>query len=270
LNPDGTTFNTQAEVLRRTDAGYFPVSWNSTGIGNFRNTLEGEPKGGPWFEVWDTDRKIINLQVLSPPTGYLCDYAEWWTHSSDYPNQYWRNEGRADGTCITEHPLRDAGAKVYFHLMAVATPTPTSTPTPTPYPTSPPSTGTPTAYPTTPPTPTGMPNPVQACMMDFQIAPPSPTPTPECVCSSLEVYNTSWQEITDLTSVDIGQTVYFYVEGVCQPLQTFDMAQFRINNGAWTAHDGARGNGFYYQFTVSSGGIYQVDALVHHPVLGWM
>ena len=86
-----------------------------------------------------------------------------------------------------------------------ATPTPTSTSTPTPTPTG---TATPTPTGTTTPTPTGTVTPTPTGTV-------TPTPTPPCDfwCVDLTVYDSNWNELTDLENLSIPQTLYFVVEG---------------------------------------------------------
>jgi hypothetical protein len=160
-------------VLRRTDAGYFPLNWNTTGIGFYRNNQDGEDKGGPWFELVANPHQYMNIQLLTPPPGYLCDYAEWWTSDDTHPveNNHHVVPGRANGTCIIERHHRSHGTKIYFYLKAdpaYPTATPTSTATPTPVP----PTSTPTPTPTSPP-PTSTPT-------------PTPTPTPSILCFGVD------------------------------------------------------------------------------------
>ena len=142
------------------------------------------------------------------------------------------------------------------------TPTPTGTVVPSP---------TPTNTPTLTPTPTGTLTPS-----------PTPTPTPTLAptpqCDYCQVYNDDWEKITDLSTLSLGQSVYFATSGTTTSPLGISKARFRIRNGAEAAWCGASGNqivdnwcettnwrqeaGYYVSYTVSSSGSYTVQSMV--------
>lgn len=147
------------------------------------------------------------------------------------------------------------------------TPTPTATPTPTPTPTATPTpTPTPTPSPTPTPTPTRTPTPTPT-RTPTPTPTATPTPTPILQCLGISVYNESWQKITDLSTLKVGQKVYFAVTGQSSPTPLV-LAKFRITvngvAGNWQETTLERpGVGFYIQYTIpSSGGTFKVEALV--------
>ena len=138
-------------------------------------------------------------------------------------------------------------------------PTPTPTPTPTPEPTPTP-TPTPTVTLTPTPTPSITPTPTFS---------PTPTPTPVYECKRLKAYDEDWQEIADLSTISVGDTVYFLVEGLCEETQGVTDARFRINEGEWLEPTGQKWGHFYLEYTMPAAGSYKIEAMVYNPALGW-
>ncbi|MBU3957359.1 hypothetical protein KKI19_03765, partial [Patescibacteria group bacterium] len=156
-----------------------------------------------------------------------------------------------------------------------ATPTPTTTLTPTSTPTA-----TPTAIPTVTPTPTPSPTPGPSPTPSPSPTPgptvtptPTPTPTPVLECKNLKAYDEDWQEITDLSTITVGDTVYFVVEGLCGESLGITKAKFRItindNQGNWQEITTQKDENFYLEYEITTGGSYKVEAMVHNPALGW-
>jgi|GEM_PF-6981071 len=130
-----------------------------------------------------------------------------------------------------------------------ATPTPTVPGQPTPTPTLPQLTPTPT--PTTP------------------VGTPTPTPTPPAAgqCWYIKILDSNGERIIDLTKIKTGEVIRLVVAGSDS---SFDSARFRVNGGTWVANDGVTNNEFYKDYTVPAGILnFQIDAMVHHPTLGW-
>lgn len=107
-------------------------------------------------------------------------------------------------------------------------------------------------------------------------APPTPTPTPSptppsyiLTCNFTRAYDLDWNQITNLNSLTIGQTVYFATGGTTTHPQGITKARFRINNGAWQETTLKHDSDYYIQFTVPSAGDYTVESMVYNPVLGW-
>lgn len=117
-------------------------------------------------------------------------------------------------------------------------------------------TATPTPSPTPSPTPTLTPT-------------PTPTPVYELACKILEVYDENWEKIEDLTTIAVGDTVRFLVEGLCDEPQGITNARFRINEGEWLEKTGQKWGKFYLGSTISVAGSYKVEAMVYNAILGW-
>jgi hypothetical protein len=136
----------------------------------------------------------------------------------------------------------------------IPTPTTTNTPTPT-------STSTPT------PTPTGT-------------LTPSPTPVSEPECEFCRVYDEDWNEIDDLTTLTLGQTVYFATNGSTGSPLGITKARFRIRNGAESAWCSSSSDrivdnwcettnwredvGYFVTYTISASGTYTVGSMVYN------
>lgn len=153
------------------------------------------------------------------------------------------------------------------------TPTPRPTATPTPKPTATPTTK-PTATPTPKPTPTQTPTPTPTSTLTPTSTPtPLPTPTPTPVytlgCKILKAYDETWGEISNLSTISVGDTVYFLVEGLCDEPQGIEDARFRINGGSWQEPTGKKWDHFYLEYLIPSAGSYKVEAMVYNPILGW-
>ena len=135
------------------------------------------------------------------------------------------------------------------------TPSPTPTPTPTP-------TLTPTPSPAVTPTPTGV--------------PPTVTPTPPISCTGecmeIKVYDDdeNWNEITDFSTLTVGQKILFAVKGNTNCPSGFTKGRFRINGGIWqktTAKDSS-GDYYYIRYTIAAAGSYKVEGMLFCPDFG--
>lgn len=98
-------------------------------------------------------------------------------------------------------------------------------------------------------------------------------PEYEATCESCGVYNEDWEEITDLSTIEVGQTVYFTTSGSTDHPQGITKAKFRISvdevAGAWQETTDKHGEEFYIGYTIPSEGSYKVESMVYNPVLGW-
>jgi hypothetical protein len=135
---------------------------------------------------------------------------------------------------------------------------------PSPTPTA---TGTPTATSTPAPTATGT-------------VTPSPTPVLEPECEYCQVYDEDWNEVTDLTTLALGQTVHFATNGSTRSPLGITKARFRIRNGAesaWCSESGNQvvdnwcettnlreGVGYFVTYTISASGTYTVGSMVYN------
>lgn len=100
---------------------------------------------------------------------------------------------------------------------------------------------------------------------------PTP-PTYSYACDYAKVYNTSWNPITNLNTIQPGQTVRFAVLGVTTHPQGITKARIRINSGSWqeTTNKKPATNEFYIEYIVpAAGGSFTIEAEVYNPVLGW-
>lgn len=141
-------------------------------------------------------------------------------------------------------------------------PTPTPTPTNTPIPTR---TPTPTLTPTGTPTPTNTPTstPTQT---------PTPTTPPSTTCTYFKIYNTSWQEITDLSSLQQGQQVYFATKALVPSLATKARFRVTVNGtvGVWQETSQKNTNQEYYLlYTIQTVGNFQVESMIYSSSGGW-
>ena len=88
-------------------------------------------------------------------------------------------------------------------------------------------------------------------------------------CEFCKVYDEDWEEITDLSTIAIGQTVYFATRGSTTDPKGITKARFRINGGDWQETTTRHGNEFYISYTIPSAGSYTVESMVYNPSLGW-
>ncbi|HUW21269.1 MAG TPA: hypothetical protein VMW41_01240 [Candidatus Bathyarchaeia archaeon] len=111
------------------------------------------------------------------------------------------------------------------------------------------------------PTPTGVPT-------------PTPTPTPSASCDWIHAYNEEWEAITNYSSLQAGEIIYFGVSASFSQ-GNIDGARFRINGGEWltTAEQRTIGNEtiYYISYTIPTATYhFRVEAEVHHSSLGWL
>lgn len=114
-------------------------------------------------------------------------------------------------------------------------------------------------------------------------SPSTPTPTPQppteppsepvtAACHEIKVYDTNWNQITDLSTLKAGDTIRFTVSGQTTS-GTIDMARFRVNSPAWRAAVTQKRPGtqeFYDEYTIPEGVTsFTVNAQLHHTSLGW-
>jgi len=88
-------------------------------------------------------------------------------------------------------------------------------------------------------------------------------------CKDIRAYNQNWEEITDLSTIFVGDTVYFLVEGLCDDPQGITDARFRINGGAWQEPTAKKWDYFYLEYEIPNTDIYKVEAMIYNPALGW-
>lgn len=88
-------------------------------------------------------------------------------------------------------------------------------------------------------------------------------------CKKLKVYDESWEEISNLSLVSLGDKVYFSVEGLCDEPQGITQARLRVNEGEWLELTSQREGHFYLEYEITSEGHYKVEAMVYNPTIGW-
>jgi len=134
--------------------------------------------------------------------------------------------------------------------------TPTSTPRITVTPTSTPRiTATPTSTPRISSTPTN-------------------TPVPgELTCDFVRIYDSQWNQINDLDLIRRDQVIYLATRGITGGGVNVTKARFRISingqSGNWLETTQKRQDEFYQSYTIPRGGVYEVEAMVYNPSLGW-
>lgn len=172
--------------------------------------------------------------------------------------------GQIDGSIIKPDGAHSYGYSIFSIPDELCAPT--STPTPTPTPTKTPPELKPSPTPT--PTPTKTPPELK----------PSPTPTPtptstppsyDTQCEDCKAYDENWNEIIDLSTISIGQTVHFVTWGFTTHPEGITKARFRINDGTWQETTSKYGDKFYISYTIPSAGSYTVESEIYNPALGW-
>jgi len=102
----------------------------------------------------------------------------------------------------------------------------------------------------------------------------SPTPTSSLSCSRVVVYDQSWQRISDLDSLKVGDQIYLAVSGETDHPAGVTKARLRLiingQTGEWqeTQEKNQQGE-FYRSFTITEAGDYEVEGMVFNPDLGW-
>ncbi len=102
---------------------------------------------------------------------------------------------------------------------------------------------------------------------------PTATPTPRpgveisALCLNIKAFDTSWNEITDFSSLRAGDVVRFTISGTTNS-GNIDKAKFRINSPTWrtTVVNKKPGtNDFYDEYTIPEGVTsFTVNAQLHH------
>ncbi len=106
---------------------------------------------------------------------------------------------------------------------------------------------------------------------DSTCASASPTPTPSSAmsCTLIKAYDLTWKQITNLTTLTSGQTIYLANTGTTTDTAGLTKSRFRINSGTWQETTIKHGNEFYIQYTIPAAGTFQVESMVYNPTLGW-
>ena len=100
-------------------------------------------------------------------------------------------------------------------------------------------------------------------------ASPTPTPTSAMSCTLIKAYDLTWNQITNLTTLTSGRTIYLANTGTTTDTAGLTKSRFRINSGAWQETTTKHGNEFYIQYTIPAAGTFQVESMVYNPTLGW-
>jgi len=100
-------------------------------------------------------------------------------------------------------------------------------------------------------------------------SPPPSLPPDTALCQFCKIYDEDWNEITDLSTLTISQTIYLATRGTTSNPQGITKARIRVNGGDWQETTQQHGNKFYIQYTIPSAGSYTVESMVYNPDLGW-
>ncbi|MCL4382233.1 hypothetical protein M1545_00355, partial [Patescibacteria group bacterium] len=100
-------------------------------------------------------------------------------------------------------------------------------------------------------------------------ASPTPTPTSAMSCTLIKAYDLTWNQITNLTTLTSGRTIYLANTGTTTDTAGLTKSRFRINGGTWQETTVKHGNEFYIQYTIPAAGTFQVESMVYNPTLGW-
>ncbi len=91
----------------------------------------------------------------------------------------------------------------------------------------------------------------------------------EAQCEYCKVFDENWNEITDLSTIKVGQTIYFATFGSTTHAQGITKARFRINGGDWIETTDRHQNMFYIEYVIPDTGSYTIESMVYNPGLGW-
>jgi hypothetical protein len=125
--------------------------------------------------------------------------------------------------------------------------------------------------------PTSTPTPI-ATLIPTRAPTATPTPRPgveiSARCLNIQVFDTNWDEITDLSSLKAGDIIRFTVSGTTNS-GNIDKARFRINSPTWRTGVVAKRPGtseFYDGYTIPEGVTsFTINAQLHHTNtgIGW-
>lgn len=88
-------------------------------------------------------------------------------------------------------------------------------------------------------------------------------------CTLIKAYDLTWNQITNLTTLTSGRTIYLANTGTTTDTAGLTKSRFRINGGTWQETTVKHGNEFYIQYTIPAAGTFQVESMVYNPTLGW-
>ena len=100
-------------------------------------------------------------------------------------------------------------------------------------------------------------------------SPPPSLPPDTALCQFCKIYDEDWNEITNLSTFTIGQTIYLATQGTTSNPQGITKARIRVNGGDWQETTQKHGNKYYIQYTIPSAGSYTIESMVYNPDLGW-
>lgn len=88
-------------------------------------------------------------------------------------------------------------------------------------------------------------------------------------CAGLKIYSNSWQQITDLTTLNRGDSINLVVAGTSNQ-GNFTQGRFRINQGSWQISTSQQQGGFSLAYTVPADLLQVViESQIYHDELGW-
>lgn len=122
----------------------------------------------------------------------------------------------------------------------------------------------------------------QDCVCDQELTPtptntPAPTNTPplsSISCEYCRLYSEDWAVIDVASAVfSLDQKLYLATQGLTTENQGITKARFRVTvnsqAGSWQESVQKKGDEFYLPYTISQAGIYEVEAMIYNPALGW-
>ncbi len=91
----------------------------------------------------------------------------------------------------------------------------------------------------------------------------------EAACEYCKVFDENWNEITDLSTITVGQVIRLATFGSTSHAQGITKARFRINGGDWMETTDRYQNMFYIEYIIPEAGSYTIESMVYNPGLGW-
>ncbi len=97
------------------------------------------------------------------------------------------------------------------------------------------------------------------------------SPPCEGECIEIKVYDESWTLISDPDTIEVGQTVYFAVQGnETDCTSGWTKGRFDIDDAGWKETTDRNASGeFYVSHTITSAGTHTVGAMIYCPELDW-
>jgi hypothetical protein len=103
---------------------------------------------------------------------------------------------------------------------------------------------------------------------------PSPTlPPNELVCNLIRLYDQDWNQITNFNGLTKNRQIYLTTVGITNASSGVTKARFKVKingtEGNWIETTSKHDDNFYLTYTIPSGGVFEIQAMVYSPSLGW-